>query len=115
MNTLVKNLYKALDSKDHKNLERFFDEDIHFKFANAPKVIGKVAVLEANAAFFATINTMVHDIDNFYIENNTVICNGSVHYKRLDETEHFAVFATLLTVNNGLITDYLIYADVSGL
>jgi hypothetical protein len=44
-----------------------------------------------------------------------IACHGLVDYVRLDGTEHSAVFSTVLEIEDNLITDYLVFADLSGL
>ena len=111
----VKSLYECVDNKDLNILSEKMDEAVYFKFANSEAVTGKAAVLEANRGFFASIKSMRHEISNVWLQGSDVICNGKVHYTRLDDSLCSAAFATILTVNNNKITNYLIYADVSSL
>jgi len=113
--SFVSKLYQAVDQRDLNGLGAFLAPDVDFKFGNLEAVNGKENVLEANKGFFQSIKDMSHDIDNVWGEGTEIICNGTVNYKRLDGTPFSAVFATVLTVQDGLIQDYRIYADVSGL
>jgi len=112
----ITDLYaNAVDAKDLEHLSTLLADNVRFRVANHDSVIGKNAVLEANRAFFAGITSMTHHIDNIWSQGDDVICNGSVDYIRLDGSAFSAVFATILKLENDLISDYLVYADVSQL
>jgi ketosteroid isomerase-like protein len=112
----VKDLYKnAVDGKDVDHLSNFLSDDVLFRIGNYDPVRGKGAVLEANRTFFGSITSMAHTIDNIWSQDNSIICNGSVDYVRLDGSAHSAVFATVLKLENEKIADYFVYADLSQL
>lgn len=113
--TFVKDLYQAVDDKNIERLSHFLAEDIYFSLANYPSTKGKVEVLEANKQFFTTIESMQHNLDNIWQVENRLICHGTVSYVRLDKTKTSATFATILTIQQNQITDYLVYADLSAL
>lgn len=108
-------LYRYVDARDCAMLGTLLDDSVHFRFANHPSVNGKPAVLEANQAFFSTIKQMNHELHGVWSQNNHLICNGLVHYLRLDGSEFSATFATILELKDEKIVDYLIYADVADL
>ncbi|OEE90220.1 hypothetical protein A1OQ_10760 [Enterovibrio norvegicus FF-162] len=64
---------------------------------------------------------MKHTIDDIMFQRSDqtdstrISCFGTVDYVRLDGSEHSAVFSTFLDVKNGLIADYLVFADLSSL
>jgi len=111
----IESLYQAVDARNPERLAEFLHPEVNFRFANADAIQGKSEVLEANRGFFSSIEKMNHTIDGVYQQDDRVICNGQVNYLRLDGSSHSAQFATILRVNDKLITDYLIYADVSAL
>lgn len=111
----VESLYQAVDARSAEQLAAFLHPDVNFRFGNADAIRGKAATLEANRGFFGSIEKMSHTIDGVYQQEDRVICNGQVDYLRLDGSPYSAQFATVLQVSEGLITDYLIYADVSEL
>lgn len=111
----IESLYQAVDARSPERLAEFLHPEVNFRFANADAIRGKSAVLEANSGFFSSIEKMSHTIDSVCQQDDQVICNGQVDYIRLDGSAFSAQFATVLRVNSKLITDYLIYADVSGL
>ncbi len=113
--SFVKDLYQAVDDKSIERLSHFLAEDVCFSLANYPSTKGKIEVLDANKQFFTTIESMQHSLDNIWQIENRLICHGSVHYVRLDKTKTSATFATLLTLQQNKIIDYLVYADLSAL
>ena len=111
----VKELYQAVDAKSVDQLETFLGEDLRFQLGNFEALHGKAAVLDANAAFFASIKSMTHSFDGLWENGDNIICTGQVHYIRLDDSELTIPFATVLQIRNDLIQDYQIYVDVSPL
>lgn len=120
---LVKNLYQAVDQKDVGYLQKHLSQTIRFCIGNSPVATNKTEILEANHQFFNSIRSMSHTIEDviLQVENkqsvsiNKLACYGRVDYVRLDGTEHSAVFSTILEVENDLITNYFVFADLSGL
>ena len=114
-NQLIKDLYNAVDSKDINYLNTVLSDNVNFRIGNYNTITDKVAALSANKQFFDSIGSMSHTIDKVWGVGNDVICKGMVDYVRLDGSEHSAYFSTVLTMDDGKIADYFVYADVSGL
>ncbi|MCZ6469221.1 MAG: nuclear transport factor 2 family protein [Candidatus Dadabacteria bacterium] len=112
---IMKELYQYVDDKNINGLESLLAENVHFRLGNFESVRGLKNVLEANTSFFKSIESMKHQIDNIWQEKNDVICNGKVEYIRLDGSKHSITFASILTIIDGKIDNYLVYADVSKL
>jgi len=112
---MTKALYAAVDNKNIEQLSTFIDDEVHFCIGNFAPVVGKHAVLEANRSFFASITSMEHQLDNIWQCAESVICNGTVAYVRLDKSEYSVPFATVLKLNEGKIIEYLVYVDISKL
>ncbi|WP_017006202.1 nuclear transport factor 2 family protein [Enterovibrio norvegicus] len=121
VDTLVRNLYQAVDNKDVDYLEGALSEQSRFRLGNYPEVTDKAQILEGNRQFFSSIESMKHTIDDIMFQRSDqtdstrISCFGTVDYVRLDGSEHSAVFSTFLDVKNGLIADYLVFADLSSL
>ena len=121
VNTLVSNLYLAVDSKDADYLSIHLAENTAFRIGNHPLVTNKKDILAANNQFFSSIDSMRHTIEEVVYQNDTITdltkisCHGRVDYVRLDGTKHSAVFSTFLCVRDELIVDYLVFADLSDL
>ncbi len=111
----VTKLYQAVDAKSVDQLETFLGEDLRFQLGNFGVIQGKSTVLDANAAFFASIKSMSHSFDGLWQQADNIICTGQVHYTRLDDSELTIPFATVLQMKNDLIQDYQVYVDISPL
>lgn len=120
---LVKNLYQAVDNKNVAYLKDNLSQSVRFRIGNNPIATDKAEILEANSQFFNSIQSMKHTVEDVIsqVVNKKgevvvkIACHGRVDYVRLDGTEHSAVFSTVLDVENSLITDYLVFADLSEL
>ncbi|EEX34312.1 MULTISPECIES: nuclear transport factor 2 family protein [Vibrio] len=111
----IRTLYQIVDNKDARALAELLHPDVMFTFSNAETVSGVNAVTAINAQFFASIQTMNHTFAGMYEVGDTLVCEGQVDYIRLDGSAYDAKFATILTLKDGLIYQYKIFADVSGL
>ena len=112
---LISQLYSAVDAMDAKGVASFVAENVTFKLGNFDALNGRTDVEIANASFFETIKAMRHTISGIWESGSTALCDGLVHYTRKDLSEHEVPFATRLEVQDGKITDYRIYVDISGL
>ncbi|GIU47232.1 hypothetical protein TUM4438_25720 [Shewanella sairae] len=121
INNLVHQLYQAVDNKDLNYLDSHLANKVRFRLGNNPVVTDKSDILEGNKQFFSSIESMRHCIEDIVYQlcdrSGTIKASsyGTVDYVRLDGSEYSIVFSTFLKVQNGLITDYLIFADLSGL
>ena len=114
-NTLITELYAIVDQRDAQALSTMLHPNVSFHFSNAEPIRGKDLTTAANAQFFASITSMKHTFTAVYECGETIVCEGQVDYIRLDGTSYDAKFATILTLNEGLIEQYKIFANVSGL
>lgn len=111
----IQNLYQIVDNRDSAALGDYLADDLVFKLGNLEAIHGKEAVLVANEGFFQSIAKMIHTIEVVWSRGCNIICAGSVEYTRHDNTNLTIPFSTILTLNDDLITNYQIYADVSPL
>ncbi|WP_170400913.1 nuclear transport factor 2 family protein [Ruegeria arenilitoris] len=112
---LVAELYTAVDAMNAEDVVGFVTEDVTFRLGNFDPIIGREPVLLANEAFFQTISAMRHTITGIWSRGDTVFCDGTVHYTRKDSSEHEVPFATRLGLREGIVADYVVYVDISGL
>ncbi len=114
-----KDHFKALfESIDRQDLDTFLDHlsgDVIFRFGNAEPVSGKAAVGDVVHGFFSSIKALRHEITESWDMANSVTCHGMVTYTRHDSSTLTIPFANIFRVDGGLISEYLIFADVSGL
>lgn len=112
---LIAALYTAVDAMNAQAVVDHVTDDVRFQLGNFDPLTGRDAVKESNAAFFATINAMRHSISGIWSSGDTAICDGTVHYTRLDLSEHEVPFAAHLDLRDGKIADYRVFVDISGL
>ncbi|MEC9268457.1 nuclear transport factor 2 family protein [Pacificispira sp.] len=113
--TQVRALYHTVDRRDAPALAEFLTETVRFQLGNYDPIIGREAVIDANAGFFGTIQDMRHSLNGIWSVEETTICNGDVHYVRNDGSTLTLPFATVLTFEDGRIADYQVYVNVSPL
>src|ERR1022692_584112 len=87
--------------------------EARFRFANADPVIGREAVKEAVAGFFATIGGLTHHIKNVWEFGDTVIVQIDVEYLRKDGKTVITPNADILIYDGDLVRDWQIYIDVA--
>jgi hypothetical protein len=90
-------------------------EDGRFRFGSAPAVVGRPAIAEAVAAFFASIAGLRHHVPVFIVEGSTIVCEGETTYTRHDGSEITLPFANVFEIDGDKIRDYKIYADLAPL
>ncbi|TQV89749.1 nuclear transport factor 2 family protein [Aliikangiella coralliicola] len=114
-NQFIADLYKNIDQKNINFLDKTLGENVRFRLGNGEGIVGKDAVLAANAGFFVSITSMHHTITGAWNIGDTIICHGEVNYVRLDGSQYSAYFSTFLVFEGNMITDYLVFADLSEL
>ena len=111
----VKNLFQASDNKDTQTFAGFLAEHATFRFGNAPIVTGRANIAAVVDDFFNNIKALSHTVAETWRTPTGVICQGTVTYTRFDDTTLTIPFCNIFKVNEDLIEEYLIYADVSPL
>ncbi len=112
---MTQQLFNSIDEKDTKAFLGFLTNDVKFRFGNAPVAEGYTAVGEAVGGFFSSIKSIQHELTDTWYREEVIICHGNVTYTRHDSTILRVPFANILTMENNLIKDYLIFVDISGL
>ena len=112
---LITSLYTAVDAFNAQGVVDHVTEDVQFQLGNFEPITGREAVKDSNAAFFATIKAMRHTIKGVWSDGDTAICDGTVHYTRLDQSEHEVPFAAHLGLRDKKIADYKVFVDISEL
>ncbi len=112
----VIDVFQAVDSKDASAFVTHLTPDAVFRYANAPPVIGKDAIREAVAQFFAAVASLRHDIEQTWVLGEMVFVKGEVNYVRHDASKAGPFpFLNLFKMRDGQIAEYLIYVDISPL
>ena len=108
-------MFAAIDSKDGAAFAAYLTEDAIFRFGSAPPVQGRDAIQAAVEGFFGTIAGCSHRITNTLRQDDTLVCEGEVTYRRHDGSEITLPFTDVFEYAGELITHYKIYIDVSPL
>lgn len=112
----VKNLFQAIDNKDTETFAGFLAEHATFRFGNAPIVTGRANIASVVDDFFNSVKALSHTVDETWRTPTAgVICQGTVTYTRFNDSTLTIPFCNIFRVNEDLIEEYLIYADVSAL
>ena len=108
-------LFASIDRMDAAAFAGHLAPEARFAFGNAPPVTGREAIGQAVAGFFAALGGLRHAIERHWSCGDTLICHGTVTYRRKDGSEVALPFANVMTLAGGLATDYRIYADLTPL
>lgn len=112
---VLSELFRSIDRKDINAFGRVLADDCVFRFGNAEPITGRAGVLQAVDAFLQSIKALHHKLEQTWAVDDTRICHGIVTYTRFDNGILTVPFANIFMLNNGLITRYLIFADISAL
>lgn len=111
----VDRLFGTIDKMDSNSFGRFLTDDATFKFGNAQPVKGKRNVLDAVSGFFSSIKGISHKLTGQWQVDGVVFVQGEVTYTRKDDKSITVPFLNLFNMNGSLVSEYLIYIDVSPL
>lgn len=111
----LEDLFKSIDEKNSDNFCRHLAEDVHFRFGNMPITLGKTAVCDQIRYFFDSIKSLRHQVTESWSHNDSVVCHGTVHYTRHDDTTLNVPFSNILKLKNNKASEYLIFVDISKL
>lgn len=108
-------LFSAIDSKNTLGFTSLLASDCVFRFGNLVAINGIEAIGEFVDNFFASIQTINHALVEHWAIDKSIICHGTVHYLRHNNSSLTVPFANILTMDNGKIGRYLIFVDTSEL
>lgn len=106
-------LFSAIDNKNTEAFLNFLTEDARFRFGSAPEVRGHAAIRDAVDGFFGTIAGSKHQLDQVIVDDTTLVCEGVVNYRRLDDQEIMVPFVDVFEYAGDYISAYKIYIDIS--
>ena len=111
----INDLFSSIDERNVQTFLTFISDNCLFQFGNIPSVSGKENVGNFVSAFFDSINSLKHEIEDVWEIDCGVVCHGIVTYTRHDKSVLSIPFSNILKIDNGLICEYLIFADTSEL
>lgn len=115
MEEKIESLFNDIDKMDADRFAEYLDEDVSFRFGNAPAVTGKKAVRDAVDGFFKSIKGIRHTKLRMWLHPDSVLYQGIVTYTRHDGSEVTLPYLNLFLLNGEKIKDYMIYIDINPL
>ncbi|HMQ68787.1 MAG TPA: nuclear transport factor 2 family protein [Ignavibacteria bacterium] len=115
MEERIESLFNDIDSMDADKFVSYLDEDVVFKFGNAPETKGKEETRQAVDGFFKSIKGISHRKIRIWIHPDSIIYQGSVTYTRHDDSVITLPYLNLFLMKGEMIIDYKIYMDVNPL
>lgn len=114
-NEFLQPLFHSIDNKDSTAFQQFLTPDCTFRLGNLPVVTGREAIGTAVAGFFDSLQSISHTIADTWHTADSSLCHGSVCYTRHDGSQLTVPFANILKREANLISEYLVFVDISGL
>lgn len=111
----IEKLFSVIDEKNTAGFCAFLTPDCILRFGNQEPVTGRDNVFSVMEEFFNSIQSLSHDVECSWYTGNAVICYGTVHYTRHDGSKLSVAYANILKLSGDLISDYLIFIDISEL
>jgi ketosteroid isomerase-like protein len=108
-------VFDRIDAGDAHGFVNFLTPDAEFRFANAPVVTGRAAIVVAVEGFFAAIGSSRHEFFGIWSGSGTAGCEGEVTYARRDGSVVAYPFANVFQLRAEKIASYHIYIDNSTL
>jgi len=115
MEEKIEALFNDIDKMDADKFALYLDEDVSFRFGNAPVVKGKEAVRQAVYNFFKAIKGIRHKKLRIWVHSDSVLYQGEVTYTRHDDSEVTLPYLNVFFLSGDKIKDYLIYIDINPL
>ena len=108
-------LFTAIDRQDVGTYLSFLTPDCRLRFGNWPVVEGHDEITKVVSNFFSNVVESRHTLTEHWNLEDTTICHGEVTYKRNDGSEMTVPVAHIFKTKEGLISEYYVYIDISGL
>ena len=113
--SMLQDLFRTIDARDSRKFTSFLTPDATFRFGNAPAISGHAAIEQAVAGFFASLKALSHRLIATWEQGDSLALQGEVTYTRHDGSQITLPFANIFRLRDGLVREYLIYADVAPL
>ena len=111
--TATADLLADIDSMDAKAFAAHLSEDCVLRYANNDEVVGRDAIEEAIAAFFATIKGLRHDLVEEWSVGAATILQFEVTYTRHDSGQVTVPAVTIFRRGDELIDEYRVFVDLT--
>ncbi|MEV6757061.1 nuclear transport factor 2 family protein [Streptomyces sp. NPDC051214] len=109
----VARIFRDIDTFDPDKFVAHLTKDVVFRFANSPELIGRPAVRQGVADFFATIAGLSHRLLRSWEMGDIVIVQTEVTYTRTDGKQVTVPNADILTFRGDKARQWRIYIDLA--
>lgn len=111
MNRRFDALFESIDAKRTGDFLGFLAEDAYFRYGSNPAAVGHAAIRAGVNQFFGSIRSSKHELQRLWETPEGVMCQGNVHYVRLDGTSIVLPFCNIFEMRGDRIARYEIYID----
>lgn len=111
----IAELFSFIDEKNTERFVAYLADDCSFRFGNLPVVLGVDGISEFVGGFFDSVAALKHDVADIWMLPDGAVCHGMVSYTRHDQSVLSIPFSNIFKVNDGVVCEYLIFADTSQL
>jgi len=113
MGNWLHEMFAALDADGVPGLFPYLHEDVKFRFGSFPAGRGREMFDQTWKAISSSIESLSHELLDTWESESSAICRGNVTYALTDGSRVTVPFANVFYLQDGRITDYLIYVDAS--
>lgn len=109
----VHQLFQSIDARDAEGFVAFLTEDAEFRYGSQPSVMGRTAVRDHVAGFFAGVAGLSHELRGFWWGDSERVCfvQGQVTYAMPGGASVSLPFLNLFRMQGDRIRHYLVYTD----
>lgn len=111
----IVHMFEAIDAQDTERFLKYLSPDAEFRFGSADAVIGTDRIGEAVDGFFSSITNCSHRLEKSLYEDDTIVCEGEVTYRRHNQSKITLPFVNVFEMSGELISRYKIYIDIAPL
>lgn len=111
---LIKRLFLAGESMNLDDFVRFFTDDAHYQFGNAPVVYGPAGIIRPSLDFLKKVEGLHHHLKNIWpVEEDTLVVEMEVTYVRHDGKLFTLPCCDIIRFDGDKIREMRIFMDVS--
>lgn len=107
----VKAAYAAVESNDVETYVTYFTEDAVYKVGNFDPVVGHDGIRALAAPLVDTFTSVTHDIKNFWLIDDVVICEMDITYSRKDGKVAVIPCVDVIRFSGDKVKELLAYLD----
>jgi len=104
-------LFATIDGKRSHEFAQHLTPNGEFRFGSQASVHGQANVEAYVDAFFGMIGGSRHELLRTWDAGDTTVCEGLVHYTRLDGSKITIPFVNVFYLQGDKVARYLIYID----